>query len=577
MPCHGSTKSKSAEEWIELGDKDFRNREYQQAISKYTNALEVDRENKRALLKRAETYQLMKKFIFALSDVDALLRIQSDHTQALSMKGQLALSLGLFEDAISALETLISLKPSNEATEKLRKAKLGKSLYKTLIKILTEVGARESLNLLIQRAHCALRAKLFPILTQDIKTIYAKESSNVEATILYTKYLYLLGDISNAKNTIKNKCLRVDPEHKVCKELFKLLKQAESLHEKATSDFSSGNHKQAVNSFKAYIDLMEDKDSKNILPGVDLTDTKVKLCESYSEAQDHTIADDGIKYCTTLIDSLGDENSEYKVACLMSRAQLHVLQEDFDKAKSDANRVRESEHASKYQQKIQQILGRVQQQERINSQKTTIRPLGLIERRRMKSLKMTFNILITGCSKGIGLKLVELLLSSNDQRRVFATCRNPEHATQLQNLLQLYPDRLRIDPLDVSQEETIKTYVEKMKNQVKFHILINNAGTFSPNRFETLLNATKQDMLSIYETNCIGPLLMVQHLYNNNCFENGAIVANVSSGMASINRTNRPRKRVSYCCSKTALNMLTKMMSIELEEMYMLFQFILVG
>lgn len=401
-------KSKSAEEWIELGDKDFRNREYQQAISKYTNALEVDRENKRALLKRAETYQLMKKFIFALSDVDALLRIQSDHTQALSMKGQLALSLGLFEDAISALETLISLKPSNEATEKLRKAKLGKSLYKTLIKnpdgdtvdaklgldndksgsiaktciqtitklISEEVGARESLNLLIQRAHCALRAKLFPILTQDIKTIYAKESSNVEATILYTKYLYLLGDISNAKNTIKNKCLRVDPEHKVCKELFKLLKQAESLHEKATSDFSSGNHKQAVNSFKAYIDLMEDKDSKNILPGVDLTDTKVKLCESYSEAQDHTIADDGIKYCTTLIDSLGDENSEYKVACLMSRAQLHVLQEDFDKAKSDANRVRESEHASKYQQKIQQILGRVQQQERINSQKDYYKALG---------------------------------------------------------------------------------------------------------------------------------------------------------------------------------------------------------
>ncbi|KAG2382931.1 hypothetical protein C9374_004898 [Naegleria lovaniensis] len=182
------------------------------------------------------------------------------------------------------------------------------------------------------------------------------------------------------------------------------------------------------------------------------------------------------------------------------------------------------------------------------------------------NLQTAQNILITGCSKGIGLKLVELLLSVNDKRRVFATCRKPENATQLQDLLQLYPDRLKIDSLDVSQEETIKTYVEKMKNQnVKFHILINNAGTFSPNRFETLLNATKQDMLSVYETNCIGPLLMVQHLYNNHCFEDGAIVANVSSGMASINRTNRPRKRVSYCCSKTALNMLTKMMSIELE------------
>ncbi|EFC47849.1 HSP70 family protein [Naegleria gruberi] len=398
-------KSKTAEEWIELGDKDFRNRDYQQAISKYTSALEVERENKRAYLKRAETYQLLKKFKFALSDVDSLINIQSDHTQALSMKGQLALSLGLFDQSVSAFNSLLKLKPSDDTKEKLKKALLGKSLYSEIVKnpessdiqekfdlnsnenskrcvqVITkllseEVGARESVDLIIERAHCSLRSKLLQLLMQDIKTIYAKDNTNVQATILYSKYLYLLGDIETAKNTIKTKCLRVDPENRNCKELFKLFKQAERLNEQANNDFNSGNHNSAIKHFKEYIELMEN-DAKSILPGVDMIDVKVKTCQSYGEAQDHTNADEGIKLCTSVIDSLGNsDNSEYKMACLISRAQLHVTLDDFDKAKADANQVRESEHANKHQQKLQQILGRIQQQERINSQRDHYKALG---------------------------------------------------------------------------------------------------------------------------------------------------------------------------------------------------------
>lgn len=402
-------QQKTAEEWIELGDGDFRKRDYQQAISKYTNALEVERENKRAFLKRAETYQLLKKYKFALSDTDSLIKIQSDHTQALLMKGQLALSLGLFDQSVSAFSTLYQLKQNDDIKEKLRKATLGKTLYNEIVKnensndieeklglntastssdtskkcvqIITkllseEVGARESVDLLVERAHCSLRSKLFPILMQDIKSIYAKDNTNVDATILYSKYLYLLGDIETAKNTIKNKCLRSDPENRICKELFKLFKQAERLNEYANNEFNNGNHHAAVKHFTEYIDLME-KDAKSILPGIDLIDTKVKLCQSYADAQDHTIADDGVKFCTSVIDSLGgSDNSEYKMACLVNRAQLHVTLEDFDKAKYDANTVRESEHGNKHHQKLQQILGRIQQQERINSQRDHYKALG---------------------------------------------------------------------------------------------------------------------------------------------------------------------------------------------------------
>jgi len=396
-------KTKTPEEWIELGDADFRRQDYQQAVSKYTNALEGDPENKRALLKRAETNQLLKKFKFSLADIDALIRIQPDHIQALSMKGQIALSIGLFDEAISALEALIKLKPQNEdAKEKLKKALTGKELYNSIVKmesndldekfgltsdennakqcvqVMTkllgeEVSARESVAFYIERAHCSLRGKYFPMVMQDIRSVYSKDPTNVQATIIYAKYLYLLGDTENAKNTIKNKCLRADPEHRACKDLFKFFKQSERLSEQANTEMNNRNYVQAISALEDYISLMEN-DAKAILPGIDITETQVKLCEAYSESQENTLANKGIEVCTAIINSQSDD-SEFKISALVHRAQLYLTLEDLDKAKEDANKVKEGQ-AGKYQQKLQGIFQRIQQQEKINSQKDYYKALG---------------------------------------------------------------------------------------------------------------------------------------------------------------------------------------------------------
>ncbi len=41
------------------------------------------------------------------------------------------------------------------------------------------------------------------------------------------------------------------------------------------------------------------------------------------------------------------------------------------------------------------------------------------------------NILITGCNRGIGLELVRQLLKKHSPDNLFATCRNPEQASEL--------------------------------------------------------------------------------------------------------------------------------------------------
>ena len=45
-------------------------------------------------------------------------------------------------------------------------------------------------------------------------------------------------------------------------------------------------------------------------------------------------------------------------------------------------------------------------------------------------------VLITGCSRGVGLGLVKEYLNRNFQ--VVATCRNPESATELRTVLSQY-------------------------------------------------------------------------------------------------------------------------------------------
>ena len=62
------------------------------------------------------------------------------------------------------------------------------------------------------------------------------------------------------------------------------------------------------------------------------------------------------------------------------------------------------------------------------------------------------SVLITGANRGLGLEFARQYEADNWQ--VFATCRHPESATNLQDLAKA--GRLKIIELDVTDEATIK-------------------------------------------------------------------------------------------------------------------------
>ena len=64
-------------------------------------------------------------------------------------------------------------------------------------------------------------------------------------------------------------------------------------------------------------------------------------------------------------------------------------------------------------------------------------------------------VVITGCSRGLGLEYVKQVLETTDSH-VVATARNPQKSDALTGLSRQYQDRLKLVTLDTEDEASIK-------------------------------------------------------------------------------------------------------------------------
>ncbi|XP_068022689.1 C-signal-like [Melanerpes formicivorus] len=191
------------------------------------------------------------------------------------------------------------------------------------------------------------------------------------------------------------------------------------------------------------------------------------------------------------------------------------------------------------------------------------------------------SVLVTGANRGIGLGLVQHFLGMpTPPKWVFAGCRDPkgQRAQELQKLASKHSN-LVIIPLDVSNPASIKAAaapVEKHLGGSGLTLLINNAGIV---RSTELQEGTLEHMTQVYTTNTIGPLLMGQVFLpllkkaaqgspGSGLSCSKAAIVNMSSIAGSIVCPLEWDRMqiVSYCCSKAALNMLTKCQSLGYQE-----------
>ncbi|XP_069171244.1 C-signal-like [Procambarus clarkii] len=218
------------------------------------------------------------------------------------------------------------------------------------------------------------------------------------------------------------------------------------------------------------------------------------------------------------------------------------------------------------------------------------------------------SVMITGCSRGLGLEMVRQLLTSTDPPRiVVATCRNPNTATELQGLARDH-SRLRIIKFDVVDFESLPGLVDQVWEAVGssgLNLLINNAGITETKQIQMLggpFERLEPQMFStILETNTTAPLMIIkallpllrqaaggveehfsvrraaaggaeEHLGVTRAAAGGAeehlsvkraAVVNISSIQGSMGAFTGQPAPYGYRASKAALNMLTKILSLE--------------
>lgn len=169
-------------------------------------------------------------------------------------------------------------------------------------------------------------------------------------------------------------------------------------------------------------------------------------------------------------------------------------------------------------------------------------------------------VLITGASRGIGLGLARHHLEAGDT--VIATCRKPSEANALKSLNG--GKRLSVMALDVTSDKSVAALKSEIGDR-PVDILYNNAGIAGPHN-QRVDDVDYDGWTKTFETNVQGPLRVALAFKDNLAATKGKIV-NITSGMGSIGALTPGWLMIyAYRSSKTALNMVMRILSFELRK-----------
>jgi NAD(P)-dependent dehydrogenase (short-subunit alcohol dehydrogenase family) len=169
-------------------------------------------------------------------------------------------------------------------------------------------------------------------------------------------------------------------------------------------------------------------------------------------------------------------------------------------------------------------------------------------------------ILITGASRGIGLEICTQLIA--DGHDVLATYRSEKTANYLLDLND-GAKNLHTFEMDVNSSDSVKSAMSEIaKRFSSLDLVFNNAGILD---WSPIDEVSSDAFRSIYETNVIGVFRVSEAAIP--LLRNGhePLIVNLSSRLGSIELRGNSQLggAIAYQCSKAALNMLTKQMSID--------------
>ena len=172
------------------------------------------------------------------------------------------------------------------------------------------------------------------------------------------------------------------------------------------------------------------------------------------------------------------------------------------------------------------------------------------------------SILVTGSNRGLGLEWVRQYAGQG--WRVYATCRYPDQADDLQELVRQH-DNVTVHRLDVTDSKQFATLCNEI-DDVAIDVLVNNAGVYHEQwGNDPLGNIKFDDWQHTFDVNTLGPMRVSEAFVEHVARSQKRLMVAITSHMGSIADITSARD-YAYRSSKAALNAAMKGLSIELAE-----------
>jgi NAD(P)-dependent dehydrogenase (short-subunit alcohol dehydrogenase family) len=169
------------------------------------------------------------------------------------------------------------------------------------------------------------------------------------------------------------------------------------------------------------------------------------------------------------------------------------------------------------------------------------------------------SVLITGANRGLGLEFARQYLA--DGWRVFATCRDPAAADQLQHLAKSSGDKLTVIEMDVTDAASVRKAATQIKD-VAIDVIINSAGITGVSG-QRPGNIDYDSWARVINVNTMGPLRVLESFVDHLTRSERKLAVNITSGMGSL-ADNTSGGSIGYRSSKAALNMVMRSAAIDL-------------
>jgi NAD(P)-dependent dehydrogenase (short-subunit alcohol dehydrogenase family) len=167
------------------------------------------------------------------------------------------------------------------------------------------------------------------------------------------------------------------------------------------------------------------------------------------------------------------------------------------------------------------------------------------------------SVLITGCSRGIGLETA--LAFARTGYQVHATMRNPAKSLALAETAAREKLPIVVSAMDVDSDESVRARIAAIVSaHGSIDVLVNNAGIGTPGAVE---ESSLAEFRAVMETNYFGALRCIKAVLPQMRERKSGCIINVSSVAGQI--SNPPL--TAYCASKWALEALSEGLAGEMK------------